>query len=388
MLYRTLGKTGQKVSILGFGCMRLPILDGKFDRIDEEKATQMLRYAVDAGVNYVDTAYPYHGTLPPHSGGMSEPFVGRALQNGYRDKVSLATKLPSWLIKSRADMDFYLNEQLNRLQTDHIDFYLLHGLGQGSWNHLKELGVIEFMDTALADGRIRYAGFSFHDEVKPFKEIVDSYDWSFCQIQYNYMDENYQAGREGLEYAAARGMGVVIMEPLRGGSLAAGLLDAVKAVWNRAATKRSPAEWALRFVWNNPAAGVVLSGMSTMEQVVENCRIAGEAYPESLTAGEKALFEEVKTIYRAKIRVNCTNCGYCMPCPSGVAIPGNFDILNNAYMFDDVKTARMRYNFLKMGKADAANCVQCGACEEACPQKIPIRETLLEVVKTLDVSPA
>ncbi len=388
MLYRTLGKTGKKVSILGFGCMRLPTLDGKFDKIDEEKATQMLRYAVDAGVNYVDTAYPYHGTLPPHQGGTSELFVGRALKEGYRERVSLATKLPSWLVKSRADMDYFLNEQLKRLQTDSIDFYLLHGLGARSWNNLKENGVIEFMDTALADGRIKYAGFSFHDEVKPFKEIVDSYDWSFCQIQYNFMDENYQAGREGLEYAAARGIGVVIMEPLRGGSLAAGIPEAVKAVWNTAETKRSPAEWALRFVWNHPAVGVVLSGMSTMEQVVENCRIAEEAYPASLTASETALFAEVKKIYRSKIKVNCTSCGYCMPCPSGVAIPGNFDLLNNAYVFDDIKTSQIRYNFLKMGKADAANCVQCGVCEEACPQKIPIREKLAEVVKTLDAGPA
>jgi predicted aldo/keto reductase-like oxidoreductase len=385
MLFRTFGSTGEKISILGFGCMRLPIRDGKFDLIDEETASRMLHYAVDNGVNYADTAFPYHGTSF-QQGGMSEIFLGRALQNGYRDRINLATKLPSWLVKSRGDMDFYLDRQLERLQTDHIDFYLLHGLNAHEWINLRQLGVFEFLDAALADGRIRYAGFSFHDELSLFKEIVDAYDWSFCQIQYNFMDEYYQAGREGLEYAAARGLGVVVMEPLRGGSLTARIPEAAIKVWEQAEVRRSPAEWALRFVWNHPAVGVVLSGMTTMEHVLENCRIAGEAYPETLTESESALFEKVKEIYRSKTRVACTGCNYCMPCPQGVNIPGNFEFFNNAFMYDDLKGTRQRYNFLKMGKADAANCTQCGACEEKCPQKIKIRETLVEVMNTLDMA--
>ena len=382
MLYRTFGNTGHELSILGFGCMRLPIIDGKHHQIDEEKATQMLHYAIDHGVNYVDTAYPYHSAIPMQEG-MSEIFLGRGLQNGYRDQVNLATKLPSWLIKSRADMDFYLNQQLARLQTDHIDFYLVHGLNEHYWHNLKQLGVFEFLDSALADGRIKYAGFTFHDELELFKAIVDAYNWSFCQIQYNFMDEEYQAGREGLEYASARGLGIVIMEPLRGGSLTARIPDAVQAVWDRADVKRSPAEWALRFVWNHPAVDVVLSGMTEMEQVIENIRIADEAYPDSLTEKEKMLIGETKKIYRARIKVDCTNCRYCMPCPNGVNIPGNFSVLNNLSMFEDIKSAKASYGFLKLGKSDAANCTECGICEESCPQNIPIGEKLLEVLQTL-----
>jgi predicted aldo/keto reductase-like oxidoreductase len=328
MLYRTLGNTGQELSILGFGCMRLPIIDGKHYQIDAEKATQMLHYAIDQGVNYIDTAYPYHSAIPMQEG-MSEVFVGKALQNGYRDQVHLATKLPSWLIKSRADMDYYLNQQLARLQTDHIDFYLLHSMNVRNWQNLKQLGVFEFLDCALADGRIKYAGFSFHDELPLFKEIVDAYNWSFCQIQYNFMDEEYQAGREGLEYAAAKGLGIVIMEPLRGGSLSTRIPAAVQDVWDQADTKRSPVEWALRFVWNHPAVNVVLSGMNEMEHVIENINIASQAHPDSLTEKEKGLIETAKGLYRSRTKVNCTNCQYCMPCPNGVNIPGNFSILNN-----------------------------------------------------------
>lgn len=382
MLYRTFGNTGLELSILGFGCMRLPIIDGKHHQIDEEKATQMLHYAIDLGVNYVDTAYPYHSAIPLQEG-MSEIFLGKALQNGYRDQVHLATKLPSWLIKSRSDMDYYLNQQLARLQTDHIDFYLVHSMNVHYWHHLKQLGVFEFLDSALADGRIKYAGFSFHDELPLFKEIVDAYNWSFCQIQYNFMDEEYQAGREGLEYAAAQGLGMVIMEPLRGGSLSTRIPDAVQGVWDKADVKRSPAEWALRFVWNHPSVNVVLSGMNEMEHVIENTSIAGQAYPDSLTEKEKALIEEAKGIYRARTKVNCTSCRYCMPCPNGVNIPGNFSLLNSAFMYDDIKGAKTYYGFLQAGKNDAANCIECGTCEELCPQNIPIIEKLLEVQKTL-----
>ena len=288
MLYRKLGKTGEKVSILGFGCMRFPTLDGSHDKIDEPLATEMLHHAIDHGVNYIDTAYPYHAASPTE-GGMSEIFVGNALKNGYREKVNLATKLPIWLVQSREDMDRYLNEQLQRLQTNHIDFYLLHGINQRFWEILKEFDVFEFLDSAIEDGRIKYAGFSFHDEFKVFREVVNSYNWSFCQIQYNYMDEDFQAGKTGLKYADDKGIGTIIMEPLRGGCLTKNIPDDIQAIWNEAEVKRSPAEWALRFLWDKPEVDVVLSGMSNMEQVRENLEISKEGYPDTLTKSEKGL---------------------------------------------------------------------------------------------------
>ena len=264
MLYRRMNNVVSDLSILGFGCMRLPVTKG--GDIDEKQATKMLRYAIDHGVNYVDTAYPYHK-------GESEPFLGRALQDGYREKVFLATKLPSWLIKSRADMDHYLDEQLKRLQTDHIDFYLVHGLMKPFWENLWSLGITDFLDDAIADGRIKYAGFSFHDELALFKEIVDAYHWTFCQIQYNFTDEQNQAGTEGLRYAADRGLGIVVMEPLRGGMLTKEI-PAINKIWEKAVVRRSLSEWALRWVWNHPEVTVVLSGMSSLEQV--ECRLCRE----------------------------------------------------------------------------------------------------------------
>jgi predicted aldo/keto reductase-like oxidoreductase len=231
MLYRQAGKTGQRLSILGFGCMRLPIIGGKTHLIDEEKAQAMVDYAIRSGVNYFDTAYIYHSEVP-FQPGMSEVFLGRALKRE-RQNIHLATKLPSWFVENRADMDRFLDEQLERLQTDHIDFYLVHGLSAEMWSKVSQLGVTDFLDKAIADGRIKHAGFSFHDEAPAFKPIVDAYDWSFCQIQYNFMDEDYQAGRSGLEYAASKGLAVIIMEPLRGGGLTQRLPEDVQAVWPR-----------------------------------------------------------------------------------------------------------------------------------------------------------
>jgi len=376
MLYRKFGNTDKEISILGFGCMRLPVLNQDTSQIDEVNAISMIRHAIDQGVNYVDTAYPYHA-------GMSEPFVGRALQDGYRGKVSLATKLPSWLIKTREDMDKYLNEQLERLQTDHIDFYLVHALDRNRWSHLKQLGIGEFLDSAIADGRIKYAGFSFHDKIDVFKEIVDSWHWTFCQIQYNYLDETFQAGRQGLDYAVSHGLGVIIMEPLRGGRLAEGIPTDIQAVWDQADVKRSPAEWGLRFLWDDPSIGIVLSGMNNMDQVKENLHIASQSHPLSLTGKEKALIQTVKKLYTEKIKVNCTACEYCMPCPAGVDIPTCFASFNNAYMFNNIAAAKMGYGFMGP-KEKASNCVACGKCEEVCPQKIPIRMMLKEVANTFE----
>ncbi|MDR3565981.1 MAG: aldo/keto reductase [Negativicutes bacterium] len=365
------------VSVLGFGCMRLPVIGNDPAHIDEGKAIAMIRHAIDAGVNYVDTAYPYHGT-GFMSGGASEPFVAKALQDGYRKKVNLATKLPSWLVKTRADMDKYLNEQLDRLQTETIDFYLVHNLNKDVWPVMKELGISEFLDTAVKDGRIRYAGFSFHDQTGLFKEIVDYYDWSFCQIQYNYLDEEYQAGKEGLAYAASKGLGIAIMEPLRGGNLVR-LPEKAKTVLAQADIERTPAEWALRWLWNHPEVSVVLSGMSTIEQVEENIKVAGQAQANSLTAKETAMIDDIKKIFKERIKVNCTACSYCMPCPVGINIPICFSTYNDYWAFDGTPEAKQRYEILAKFGAPASKCVECGKCESHCPQSITIRTELKNV---------
>ncbi len=377
MLYRKFGKTNEMVSALGFGCMRLPIIGSDPSQIDLKKATEMLRFAIDAGVNYVDTAYPYHGTGFTH-GGASEPFVAKALKAGYRERVKLATKLPSWLIKTREDMDRYLNEQLGRLETDYIDFYLVHSLNAGTWPLLKEAGIAEFLNQAIQDGRIKHAGFSFHDEIGLFKEIVDDYDWSFCQIQYNYLDEEYQAGTAGLQYAADRGLGIAIMEPLRGGNLA-NLPQAAYERFQQADIGRTPAEWALRWVWNHPEVSVVLSGMTTMDHVMENIKVAQEALPHSLTPKEMELIDAVKKLFKERIRVNCTACAYCMPCPEGIHIPNCFSMYNDYWVFDGTPAAKQRYQIVSRLAAPASKCIECGKCESHCPQSIPIRQELKRV---------
>lgn len=383
MLYRKFGKTGLDVSALGFGCMRLPLVraDARFHvgdgEINEPKATEILHWAIENGVNYIDTAYSYHE-------GNSELFLGRALQGGYREKVFLATKLPSWLVQTREDMDRLLNESLKKLQTEYIDFYLIHAVNILFWPNLVKNGLFEFLDSALADGRIRYAGFSFHDELGLFKEVVDAYKWSFCQIQYNYLDENFQAGKAGLKYAVDRGLGVVIMEPMRGGRLAANIPPDVQQLWDQSEIKRSPVEWALRFLWDQPGISVVLSGMNQMEQVEENVRVAGQTHANSLSAAEKTLIEKARRIYHSRMKVNCTSCRYCMPCPAGVNIPGCFTLFNNAHMLDDIPTNRTSYN-IQIGPAQkASNCVECGQCEESCPQGIPIRDMLKETVRLFE----
>ena len=377
MLYRKFGKTGEEVSILGFGCMRLPLVDNNPHKINEEEAIKQIRHAIDNGVNYIDTAYPYHG-------GMSEGLVGKALKDGYREKVKLATKLPSWLINSREDMDKYLNEQLEKLQTDHIDFYLLHALNKDYWERLKKHNAFDFLDKAIADGRIKHAGFSFHDELELFKEIVDSYDWGFCLIQYNFMDENYQAGKEGLKYAASKGLGIAIMEPLRGGSLVKSIPEDVKAIWDKAEIKRSPAEWGFRFLWNHPEVNVVLTGMNEIQHIEENIKSTEGAYPNSLTEKEIAIIDEVKQIYKCRVKVNCTSCKYCMPCEFGVDIPTSFQILNETSVYGDIEASKKMYNMSLKSEEKASNCAECGKCEELCPQHIEIRKMLKEVVEIFE----
>ena len=371
MQYRKFGKLDWEVSVLGFGAMRLPLTDRDPAAVDEPESVRMIRYAIDHGVNYVDTAYMYHA-------GRSEPIVGRALKEGYRERVKLATKLPGWLVESASDFDRFLNEQLERLQTK-IDFYLLHGLHAERWANLRDLGFLRWAEGAMADGRFDYLGFSFHDEFDVFKEIVDAYDnWTLCQIQYNYMDVEYQAGRRGLEYGAAKGLAVVVMEPLRGGQLAKEPPRPVAKAWAGAAHRRTPAEWGLSWVWNQPEVSVTLSGMSAMEQVVENVAVAGRSGPGMLAPDETALFESVREAYQRLSPVPCTSCGYCMPCPNGVDIPGIFGIYNEATMYDDPRTGRFRYRG-PTGLPEAARadqCTECGDCMQACPQGIPIPEWL------------
>jgi hypothetical protein len=374
-------RNGDRLSILGFGCMRLPMKDGK---IEVARAIDQIRYAIDHGVNYVDTAWPYHA-------GESETLLGQTLGDGYRERVKLATKLPSWIVKSREAMDRFLAAQLEKLRTDHIDYYLVHSLNATLWENVERLGVADFLDRAKQEGRILNAGFSFHDATDVFRRIVDAYPWDFCQIQYNYLDQNTQAGTAGLEYAAARGLGVIVMEPLRGGSLARPTPPpAVAALWNEAPLRRTPAEWALRWVWNRPEVTVVLSGMNREEQVRENLALADTATANALSRQELELIERVAEKYRELLKVGCTGCGYCLPCPSGVTIPLCFEEYNAMHMFGPAEEARFRYALRLDGElvngtpGYASQCVRCDTCMEKCPQQLPIPDLLAQVAAEME----
>ena len=372
MQYRKMDNLEWKPSALGFGCMRLPIIGNDHDKIDEPQAIEMIRYAIDNGVNYVDTAYGYHG-------GNSEVVLGKALKDGYRDKVKLATKLPVWLVNTYDDMDRLLNEQLRRLDVDHIDFYLLHSLSLEHWKQITKVDVFGWLDKVHAEGKIGYMGFSFHDNYDLFEEIINAYDhWTFCQIQYNYMDEDFQAGKKGLKYAASKGMGVVVMEPLRGGRLVNNLPPQVIEILNSAPTKRTLADWALQWLWNQPEVSLVLSGMSTMEQVKQNIESANRAGVNTLTQEELDVLTRAKELYRKLMPVPCTGCYYCMPCPSGVNIPGNFEIYNNAHIYGDFERFQKAYFSMNEGERASA-CTECGTCEGVCPQGIEITERMAEV---------
>ena len=381
MLYRTMPKNGDTLSALGFGAMRLQLReDGS---VDEPRAIAQIRTAVDRGVNYIDTAYPYLG-------GQSETVVGRALKDGYRDKVKIATKLPRWLVEKREDMDRFLDQQLKKLDVDQIDYYLVHALDGRSWDRMVELGIADFLDKAVADGRIGNAGFSFHGVADDFIRIVDGYPWVFCQIQYNFLDTSNQAGTRGLKYAAGKGLGVIIMEPLRGGNISLPVAPAeVQKIWDTAEVKRSPVEWALRWVWNAPEVTVVLSGMNEEAHIEENLAIADAAAPNSLSEAELALVEKAAAKYGELMAVGCTGCGYCVPCPAGVKIPLCFEKLNQLHMFKDEMVCRYQYAVLlsnTMGGAAgyASQCVECGECLEKCPQQIDIPEKLKQVVYELE----
>ena len=373
---RVMGKSGVEVFPLGFGCMRLPRTeDGK---TDQERSVRMLCDAVDQGITYFDTAFGYLG-------GRSESIVGKALKNLKRDDITLATKLPIWHECSREYADRTLATQLERLGTDHIDFYLLHGQSKDVFAKAREEGILEWLDEQVKAGKIRYPSFSFHDDHATFVNIIDSYDWYMAQVQMNYLDINNQATMEGVAYAGKKGVTLIAMEPLLGGALANNVPEEVTAAIDAFPVKRSPVEWAFRFLLDRPEFSVLLSGMSTEEQVAQNLETFSKpSQPGCMSAEEHALIDQLRTIYENRKRIGCTNCRYCMPCPSGVRIPDIFERLNEGYRFNDIPGPLSWFHEeLKKENQDASQCTACGACEGVCPQKLPIIETLKEVVRML-----
>jgi hypothetical protein len=377
MIFRKLGNTGINISQLGFGAMRFPLTE-RYDptTIDEHAATRMLHYAIDNGINLVDTAYPYHRQT-------SENFVGRALKGGYRQKVFLSTKMPVWLVQSKDDPQKYFDEQLKRLQSDCVDLYLLHSLGKNAWKTVNEHDVLGFLERIQESGKIRFAGFSYHDELPLFKKIVDAYPWAFCLIQLNYVDEHYQAGLEGLEYAREKGLGVLIMEPLRGGKLANKVPEEVVRIIGRSQWRQTPAQFALRWILSRPEVSSVLSGMSTLEQVKENIVFASLDHLNSIGVEEMKLYKEASRFYRQRTRVDCTQCGYCVPCSQKIPIPFVLELYNDACVFDASEDSRWMYKVFVKPENQADQCTECGECEEKCPQNIQIIDLLKEAHRLL-----
>lgn len=370
MQYVPFGKTGHQVSRLGFGMMRLPtrIVSGDKKVIDREEAIRMLRHGIDHGINYVDTAYGYHD-------GESEIVTGLGLKDGYRERVLLTSKLPQWFVNKEEDMDRLLDEQLKKLDVSCLDFYLLHALHDEAFSKLQRLNYQKFLQKAQADGRVRHVGFSFHDNHKVFLRILDDYDWDMAQIQFNYLDDQFQAGVDGLLYAGKKGISVVVMEPLRGGALASPP-EPIKKSMAFNSSGFTPVEWAFRYVGDFPQVVTILSGMSTMEQVQDNLRVFKHVKPNSLTEEQHDFIKDLKKQYLARVKVGCTGCDYCQPCPQGVKIPRIFKIYNESYMLGNMDGLKWHYDALVKEKADASQCVACGACEAACPQQLPIIDTL------------
>lgn len=375
MLYRSDKKNGGELSVLGYGCMRFT---KKGAAIDQEKAEKEMLYALEHGVNYFDTAYVYPG---------SEVALGKFLAKGYRDRVNIATKLPHYLVKNLSEADKIFDEELSRLKTDHIDFYLIHMLTDvGSWQRMVDMGIIDWIAKRKADGRIRRIGFSYHGGSPEFLKILDAYDWDFCQMQFNYMDEHSQGGIGGLRAAAEKGIPVIIMEPLRGGRLADGLPEKAKNIFAKANPDISPAQWGLKWIWNHPEVTVVLSGMNSMKQVEENLAAADRAVAGSITEEELKVIEEVKAEIDSGTKVPCTGCSYCMPCPMGVDIPTCFRCYNvkaSDGWFNGMREYLMCTTFKKT-RTNASLCIKCGKCEQHCPQSIKVRDELENVKKDME----
>lgn len=372
---RSIGKTGIEASVLGLGCMRFPVVNGDNNVIDEEKAIEMIRYAIDHGVNYVDTAFPYHG-------GNSEALVGKALKDGYRERIHLVTKSPSWLHETEADLDKYLDMQLERLGVECIDIYLLHTLNQKYWDNYLKLNVFDFINRAKASGKIKHIGFSFHDDYPVFEKIIEAYPWDLCMLQLNYMDMAEQAGLKGLKHAESLGIPVIVMEPLKGGMLATPS-EEIAAIWNKSTLKMSPVEWALSYVANFENVKVILSGMSTLEQLKENIQMASRLKVNRLDEEALAIVKEVEDTYKSRVKVPCTQCEYCMPCPQGVQIPRVFTLYNKAYIFSAMDAVKAQYHQFLKPEMQASNCIACGACEPKCPQKIQIIDALKHIASEM-----
>ncbi len=378
MQYRIDPKSGNRLSVLGYGCMRFT---RKGHSIDQTKAEREMAYAIEQGINYFDTAYIYPG---------SETAVGTFLAKGYRDKVYLATKLPHYLVKSLNDADRIFEEELRRLQTDHIDYYLMHMLtDMGGWNRMQKMGIEDWIRRRKDAGQIRQIGFSYHGGTAEFLKILESYNWDFCQVQFNYMDEHSQAGIKGIKRAAELQIPVIIMEPLRGGRLAGGLPANAVKVFDKATPHRSPVDWALRWIWNHPEITSVLSGMNDMDQITENVRIAEESTAGCLSPEEMAVYDAVRQEINSVTKIGCTGCGYCMPCPQGVDIPVCFRCYN--VRFSDGWFNGLREYFmcttLRSKQTNASRCIGCGACQRHCPQGIPIPKELQNVSRTLEGIP-
>ena len=377
MLYNTLGKTGLEVSRLGFGTMRLPT-NGSNDQIAEDEASEMLTYGIENGINLIDTAYPYHSKTLEGSGN-SETFLGKFLkENSYRDDVLISTKSPSWAIEKESDFEFYLDEQLKKLQTDYIDIYLLHSLTVPDWTKVNDLNVLDFLDDCLSSGKVKHVGFSSHIEVDYLIEIIDEYPkWEVVLTQMNYLDEYYQSGVMGLDYLKQVNIGSMIMEPLRGGRLVQNIPPAVQDIWNTADKKRTPVEWAFQYLWNRDDVDCVLSGMTTLEQVKQNIEIAST--PDKINEHDQEVIREVSREYKSSLANRCTRCGYCMPCPHGVDIINCLTEYNIAHMLNDPKASAMQYFTLIDDDSRADSCIQCMECIPYCTQMLNIPEELVRV---------
>ena len=378
MIYRT-DKYSNPLSVLGYGCMRFPTKMGK---IDMEQTEHQIMLAIENGINYFDTAYIYPG---------SETALGEILEkNGVRDKVNIATKLPHYLINNKQTLERLFSEQLKRLRTDRIDYYFMHMLTDvEAWERMKKLGIIDWINEKKASGEIKQIGFSYHGNTQMFKKIIDSYDWDFCMIQYNYMDENSQAGKRGLKYASSKGIPVMIMEPLRGGKLVNRLPDEAKKIFENHTVKHSPAQWAFRWLWNQPEVTVVLSGMNSEEIIIDNINTAISSQISELSNEDDQMLNRVANAINSKMKVGCTGCGYCMPCPKGVDIPGTFAAYNRKYSEGTFPALKEYFmcTALRKTPTSASNCIGCLKCEKHCPQNIKISQKIKEAEKELEGIP-